>query len=43
MVEPRSVHWIGEKDVLRNIAGSFDYDMDYIIGYGVSLVGYTKS
>jgi hypothetical protein len=43
MVESRSVHWIGEKHVLRYIAGSVDYGLDYIKGDGVSLVGYTNS
>jgi hypothetical protein len=42
-VEPRSVHWIGEKHVLRYIAGSVDYGLDYVRGNGVSLVGYTNS
>jgi hypothetical protein len=40
MVEPRSVHWIGEKHVLRYIAGSVDFGLDYVRGDGVSLVGY---
>jgi hypothetical protein len=43
MVEPRSVHWIGAKHVLRYIAGSVDYCLDYIRGDGVSLVGYIDS
>jgi hypothetical protein len=43
MVESRSVHWIGEKHVLRYIAGTVDFGLDYIIGDGVSLVGYTNS
>jgi hypothetical protein len=41
MVEPRSVHWIGEKHVLRYIDGKVDFGLDYIKGDGVSLVGYT--
>jgi hypothetical protein len=43
MVEPRSVHWIGAKHVLRYIAGSVDFGLDYVRGDGVSLVGYTDS
>jgi hypothetical protein len=43
MVEPRSVQWIGEKHVLRCIAGSMDYGMNYVRGDRVSLVGYTNS
>jgi hypothetical protein len=40
MLESRSVHWIGEKHVLRYIAGSIDYGLDYAKGDGVCLVGY---
>jgi hypothetical protein len=43
MVEPRCVHWIVEKHVLRYIAGLVDYGLDYIRGDGVSLVCYTDS
>jgi hypothetical protein len=39
MVEPRSVHMVGEKHVLRYIVGTVDYGR----GDGVSLVGYTNS
>jgi hypothetical protein len=30
MVEPRSVHWIEAKHVLRYIAGTIDFGLDYI-------------
>jgi hypothetical protein len=43
MVEPRTVHWIGAKHVLRYIAGSMDFGLDYVRGDGVSLVGYINS
>jgi hypothetical protein len=43
MVEPRSVHMVGEKHVLRYIAGTVDYGLDYVRGDGVILVGYTDS
>jgi hypothetical protein len=43
MVEPRSVHCIGEKHVLRYIAGTVDFGLDHIISDGVSLVGYIDS
>jgi hypothetical protein len=43
MVEPRSVHMIGAKHVLRYIVGAIDFGLDYIRGDGVSLVGYTDS
>jgi hypothetical protein len=42
MVEPRSVHMTGTKHVLRYIARTVDYGLDYIRG-GVSLVGYIDS
>jgi hypothetical protein len=43
MVEPRGVHMIGAKHVLRYVAGTVDYGLDYIRGDGVTLVGYTDS
>jgi hypothetical protein len=43
MVEPRSVHMVGAKHVLRYVAGTVDYGLDYVKGDGVSLVGYTDS
>jgi hypothetical protein len=43
MVDPRSVHMVGAKHVLRYIAGTVDYGLDYVRGDGVSLVGYTDS
>jgi hypothetical protein len=43
MVEPRSVHWIGAKHVLRYITCSMDFGLDYVRRNGVSLVGYIDS
>jgi hypothetical protein len=43
MVETRSVHMLGAKHVLRYITGTIDFGLDYIIGDGISLVGYTDS
>jgi hypothetical protein len=43
MVEPRRVHWVVEKHVLRYLCGMVDYGLDYHRGYGVHLVGYTDS
>jgi hypothetical protein len=43
MVELRSVHMVGAKHVLRYIAGTVDYDLDYVRGDGVNLIGYTDS
>jgi hypothetical protein len=43
MVEPRSVHMVGAKHVLRHIVGTVDYGLDYVKGDGVKLVSYTDS
>jgi hypothetical protein len=43
MVEPRSVHMVGAKHVLRYVAGTVDFGLDYVRGDGVGLVGYTDS
>jgi hypothetical protein len=43
MVEPRSVHWIGEKHVLRYIARLVDYGLDYTRGDGIRFIGYIDS
>jgi hypothetical protein len=43
MVEPRRVHWVAEKHVLRYLCGTIDYGLDYQRGDGVHLVGYTDS
>jgi hypothetical protein len=43
MVEPRRVHWVATKHVLRYLCGTVDYDLDYQRGDGVRLVGYTNS
>jgi hypothetical protein len=40
MVEPRRVHLIVTKYVLRYIAGSVEYGLDYVRGDGVRLIGY---
>jgi hypothetical protein len=40
MVEPRSVHMVGAKHILRYVAGIMDFGLDYVRGDGVSLVGY---
>jgi hypothetical protein len=39
-VEPRRVHWVEEKHVLRYLCGTIDYGLDYQRGDGVRLVGY---
>jgi hypothetical protein len=43
MVEPRRVHWVVAKHVLRYLCGTMDYGLDYLRGDGVRLVGYTDS
>jgi hypothetical protein len=43
MVEPRSVHMVGVKHILRYVVGTMDFGLDYVRGDGFSLVGYTDS
>ena len=43
MVEPRSVHMVGAKHILRYVAGTVEFGLDYVREYGVRLVGYTDS
>ena len=43
MVEPRRVHWVAAKHVLRYLQGTVDYGLDYRQGDGVRLAGYTDS
>ena len=43
MVEPRSVHWVAAKHVLRYLVGTLDFGLDYMRSEGIRLVGYTDS
>jgi hypothetical protein len=43
MVEPRKMHWIEMKHVLRYLHGTVDYGHRYVRGDGVQLQGYTDS
>jgi hypothetical protein len=43
MVEPRRVHWVAVKHVLRYLCGMVDYGLEYHRGDGVCLVGYIDS
>ena len=43
MVEPRSVHWVTAKHVLRYLSGTVDFGLDYRRSEGIRLVGYTDS
>ena len=41
MVEPRSVHWVAAKYVLRYLSGTLDFGLNYRRSEGIRLVGYT--
>ena len=43
MVEPRSVHWVTAKHVLRYLLGTMDFGLDYRRSKGIRLVGYADS
>ena len=41
MCEPRRVHWVAAKHILRYLQGIVDYGLDYRQGDEVRLAGYT--
>jgi hypothetical protein len=43
MVEPRRVHWVEAKHVLKYLRGTVDFGLDYVRRDGVRLIGYTDS
>jgi hypothetical protein len=43
MVEPRHVHWMVEKHMLRYLRGMIGYGLRYVSGGDVKLQGYTNS
>jgi hypothetical protein len=43
MVEPRHVHWIATKHVLRYLHGTVGYGLRYVLDGAVKLQGYTNS
>jgi len=42
MVEPRQVHWVAVKHVLRYLRGTLDFGRRYVRARGVELLGYTN-
>nr|KUM49281.1 hypothetical protein ABT39_MTgene3830 [Picea glauca] len=43
MVEPRHLHWVAAKHILRYLRGTVGYGLRYISGGEVGLHGYTDS
>jgi hypothetical protein len=43
MVEPRRIHWVAMKHVLRYLSGRVEYGLSYIQGDGVKLAGFTNA
>ena len=43
MVEPRKVHWVAAKHVLRYLARIVEYALDYRRSDGIMLIGFTDS
>ena len=43
MCEPRKVHWVATKHILRYLQGTVEYGLDYRQGDGVRLASYTNS
>eukprot|EP00253_Pinus_taeda_P034944 PITA_34944 len=43
MMEPKRVHWVAAKHVLRYLQGTMDYGLDYVRCDGVRLIGCTDS
>ena len=43
MIEPRHVHWVAEKHVLRYLKGIIGYGLKYVSDRKLELHGYTDS
>ena len=43
MCEPKGVHWVAAKHILRHLQGIVDFGLDYRQGDGVRLAGYMNS
>ena len=43
MIEPWRVHWVAAKHVLRYLAGTMDYGLDYRRSDGIKLIGFMDS
>jgi hypothetical protein len=43
MVEPRQVHWMATKHMLRYLRGTIGYGLRYVSSGDVKLQGYTDS
>jgi hypothetical protein len=43
MVDPRRVHWIATKHILRYLKGTIEYGLQYVQGDQITVVGFSDS